>query len=231
MGASGAPDTIPPTPSARPPRRGLIGPFTGRQLGAVVGIVVLAAVGISLATAPIAPGGPGGPPIPGASPYIVGPETEGLTPGQTAPELEVARADGTLVRLTDLEGNVLRLADLRGRLVWVNFWASWCPPCQAETPVLREMDERYRDAGLTIVAIAVQETTVDDVRRYAERYELEFPIAFDTSADIFRLYRVFALPTQFFIGPDGRVLQVVNGPLSETAARDRIEAWLPAAGR
>ena len=123
-------------------------------------------------------------------------------------------------QLRDLDGNPVRLADLRGKLVWLNFWATWCPPCQAETPVLREMDERYRDQGLAIVAVAVQETTVDDVRAYAERYELDYPIAFDASADIFDLYRVFALPTQFFIGPDGRILEVVNGPLT----REAIEA-------
>jgi peroxiredoxin len=90
------------------------------------------------------------------------------------------------------------------------------------------MDERYRDRGLAIVGIAVQETTVDDVAAYAERYELGFPIAFDASADIFRLYRVFALPTQFFIGPDGRILDVVNGPLTEADAAARVEAALPA---
>ncbi len=224
-------DTAAAPAPGRPPRRGLIGPFTGRQLGTILLVVVVAAVGLSLATAPIAPGPDGSPPVPGSSPYIVGPEVEGLQPGATAPELEVTRDDGTVVRLTDLDGNVVRLADLRGRLVWVNFWASWCPPCQAETPVLREMDETYRDDGLTIVAIAVQETTIGDVRAYADRYELGFPIAFDASADIFRAYRVFALPTQFFIGPDGRVLQVVNGPLSQAAASQRIEAWLPAATR
>ena len=52
-------------------------------------------------------------------------------------------------------------------------------------------------------------------------------VAFDTSADIFRLYRVYALPTQFFIGPDGTILDVVNGPLSHEDAQARIEAWLP----
>jgi peroxiredoxin len=80
------------------------------------------------------------------------------------------------------------------------------------------MDERYRDQGLVIVAIAVQETTVDDVAAYAERYGLGYPIAFDASADIFDLYRVYALPTQVFIGPDGRITDVVNGPLTVDSA-------------
>ncbi len=135
--------------------------------------------------------------------------------------------DGTTVQLTDLDGKPVRLEDLRGKLVWLNFWATWCPPCQSETPVLRDMDEAYRDQGLAIVGIAVQETTPDDVRAYADRYELGYDIAFDASADIFDLYKVYALPTQFFIDPTGRILEVVNGPLTDDAARARVEAWLP----
>ena len=212
-------------------RRGLIGPFTGRQLLSILGIVVVGYAAIRLGTAPIA-AGPGGVPtaIPGATPFVVGPAVEGLRPGDLAPDLVVGSGAGGTVPLADLDGNPLRLSDLRGGLVWLNFWATWCPPCQAETPVLREMDEAYRDRGLTLVAVAVQETTVDDVRAYAARYELGYRIAFDASADVFRRYRVFALPTQVFIGPDGRILGVVNGPLDAAAARARINAWLPAAG-
>jgi thiol-disulfide isomerase/thioredoxin len=113
--------------------------------------------------------------------------------------------------------------------VWLNFWATWCPPCQSETPVLRDLDEAYGNQGLAIVGVAVQETTPDNVRAYADRYELGYEIAFDASADIFDLYRVYALPTQLFIDPDGRILEVVNGPLSHDAARARVEAWLPGA--
>jgi thiol-disulfide isomerase/thioredoxin len=218
--------------SAGPPpaRRTLVGPFTARQLATALGVVVVAAVVLTLATRPIAPGTGSGvaTPLPAATPFLVGAPVEGLRPGNAAPELAVTRDDGTAFQLTDLDGNPVRLEDLRGKLVWLNFWASWCPPCQGETPVLRALDERYRDQGLAIVGVAVQESTVDNVREYAERYELGYPIAFDASADIFHLYRVFALPTQFFVGPDGTMLDVVNGPLSERDAAERIEAWLPA---
>jgi thiol-disulfide isomerase/thioredoxin len=220
-----------PSPDARPEppasRRGLIGPFTGRQLATVVAVVVVAAVALSLATRPIAPGPGAVTALPAVTPFIVGPVTEGLRPGDAAPELEATRGDGSTVVLADLDGNPVRLADLRGRLVWINFWATWCPPCQSETPVLRDLAAEYRDAGLTIVGVAVQETTPDDVRAYAERYDLGYTIAFDASADIFHRYRVFALPTQFFVAPDGRILEVLNGPLTEATARARIEAWLP----
>ena len=214
-------------PDGRSRRRGLIGPFTGRQLLTVVAVIVVAAVGLSLATRPIAPGPGAATPIPAATPFIVGPATEGLRPGDQAPELEATRADGTVVGLTDLDGKPVRLADLRGKLVWLNFWATWCPPCQSETPVLRDMDTAYGAKGLAIVGVAVQETTVDDVRAYAQRYQLGYDIAFDASADIFRLYKVFALPTQFFIAPDGKILEVINGPLTDDTATQRVQAWLP----
>ena len=212
-----------------PPRRTLIGPFTARQLGSALLVVVVAAVVLTLATRPIAPGPGSGVPtaLPGATPFIVGQPTEGLRPGNAAPELAVTHGDGSTFQLTDLDGKPVRLADLRGKLVWLNFWASWCPPCQGETPVLRDISDAYRDKGLAVVGVAVQETTVDNVRAYAERYQLHYPIAFDTSADIFGLYKVFALPTQFFIAPDGTILEVVNGPLSQADAEARIKAWLP----
>lgn len=217
----------PPTPAAR---RGVIGPFTARQLLVVLVVVVAAAVVLFLATRPIAPaGGLGGLPtaLPGATPFLVGEARVGLQRGDLAPELEWTREDGSTGQLLDLDGNPVRLADLRGKLVLLNFWATWCPPCQAETPVLRELAEEYGDEGLEVVGVAVQETTPDDVRSYAERYQLPYPIAFDASADIFDLYRVYALPTQVFIGPDGRVLGVVNGPLDRESASLWLQGWLP----
>ena len=214
-------------PEPAPPRRTLVGPFTGRQLAGALGVVVVAAVVLTLVTRPIAPGRGAATPLPAATPFLVGEPTEGLRPGNAAPELAVTHEDGSAFQLQDLDGNPIRLEDLRGKLVWLNFWASWCPPCQGETPVLRDLDEAYGDKGLEIVGVAVQETTVDNVRDYAQRYELRYPIAFDTSADIFRLYKVYALPTQFFIGPDGTILDVVNGPLSHEDAQARIDAWLP----
>ena len=217
------------SPEPPPARRGFIGPFSRRQLLGILGVVVLAAAVLFVVTRPIAPGLDGGPPtaLPGATPFLVGQARTGLQPGDLAPELAWTRPDGTAGVLRDLVGNPVRLEDLRGKLVWLNFWASWCPPCQSETPVLRDMAERYTDRGLAIVGIAVQETTVDDVKAYADRYELPYPIAFDASADVFDMYKVFALPTQVFIGPDGRVLEVVNGPLTDASAGARMDAWLP----
>jgi peroxiredoxin len=209
-------------------RHGLIGPFGGRQLAILAVAVVAVAVGLVIVTTPLGSTTPIGPNDPRATQFIVGPSpSQGLRPGDIAPEFTVPLADGTTYQLTDLDGKPVRLADLRGKAVWINFWASWCPPCQAETPVIRDLAERYADRGLVVVGISVQETNVDDVRAYAERYQLGYTIAADLSGHIFRLYRLYGLPTQFFIGPEGAIRSVVLAPVTEAVAVAQIEAILP----
>ena len=210
-------------------RHGLVGPFSGRQLLAVFLVVVVAAIVLVGITTPL--GTTGATPLadPQATAFVIGPApAEGLKPGDVAPEFNVARDDGTTFQLTDLDGNPIRLSDLRGKGVWVNFWATWCPPCQQELPILRELQERYRDAGLEVVAVSVQETSPADVAAYAAKYQLPYTIGFDGSGDIFHRYKGYALPTHFFIGPDGVIRDVVYAPLTEAQAIPRIEAILPA---
>ena len=200
-----------------------IGPFSFGRLGGVFAVVVVAAVALFVLTRPITPSGPGGPTLPpGATPYLVGDAKEGLAPGDVAPELEWQDASGATQQLKDLDGNPVSLADLRGKVVLLNFWATWCPPCQGETPVLRELANTYGSRGLVVIGVAVQETTPDDVRAYARTYNLPYRIAFDATADIFNRYRIFALPTQVLVNADGRVVGVLNGPLT----LDGAAQWL-----
>jgi cytochrome c biogenesis protein CcmG/thiol:disulfide interchange protein DsbE len=210
-------------------RRGLVGPFSGRQLLVAFGAVVVSVVVLVGVTTPLGNTANGSGTInPLPTQYLIGPEPEeGLQPGDLAPEFEATLDDSSTYQLTDLDGAPIRLADLRGKAVWVNFWASWCPPCQQETPIIRDLADRYRDAGLVVVGIAVQETEPADIRAYAERYELDYTIGFDASGHVFRRYRVFGLPTQFFIRPDG-VIASVGKTVDEAAAVAAIEAILPA---
>ena len=205
-----------------------MGPFSGRQLVAAFGAVVVAVVVLVAVTTPLGNTANGPDTVdPRPTQFIIGPApAEGLQPGDLAPEFEATLDDGSIYQLTDLDGQPIRLADLRGKAVWINFWASWCPPCQQETPIIRETADRYRDAGLVVVGIAVQETEPADIRAYAERYNLDYTIGFDASGDIFRRYRVFGLPTQFFIRPDG-VIASVGKTVDEAGAVAAIEAILP----
>lgn len=208
-----------------------MGPFSGRQLAAAFAIVVLAGILLVAVTTPLGTIG-GAPSVvdPRATAFIIkAAPAEGLRPGDLAPEFELTQADGTTYQLSDLDGNPIRLADLRGKAVWVNFWATWCPPCQAELPVLRDLAERYADRGLVLVAISVQETQPSDVKAYSERYQLGYKIGFDGSGLIFDRYKSFALPTHFFIRPDGIIRAVEARPLIEAQAIPLIEAILPPA--
>jgi thiol-disulfide isomerase/thioredoxin len=207
----------------------MIGPFSGRQILLLVLAVAASAIVLAAVTTPLGTTGNGpGVVDPRATPFVfASPPAEGLRPGSLAPELEVPLEDGSTFQLTDLGGAPIRLDALRGKVVWINFWASWCPPCQQETPILRELDERYGDEGLEIIGISVQETSPNDIAAYAERYDLGYTIGFDASGHIFREYKVYALPTQFFIDTNGVIDTVINGPVELDGASALIESLLP----
>lgn len=131
------------------------------------------------------------------------------------------------ISATTTDGKPARLADLRGKAVWLNFWASWCPPCQSETPVLRDVADRYADRGLVVIGISVQETSAANVAAYAAKYQLDYTIAADVTGEIYRLYHPPGLPTSIFIGPEGAVHSFVLAPLSQSAAIAQVEAILP----
>ena len=210
-------------------RHGLIGPFSGRQILVGVLVVVLVAILGVVVTTPL--GNTATNPDltnPLATPFIIGEAPpEGLRAGQTAPEFTIDLGNGSTYQLRDLDGQPITLAALRGKVVWLNFFASWCPPCQQETPILRSLADTYGARGLAVVGISVQETTPADVSAYADRYRLRYTIGFDGSGDVLREYKVFALPTQFFVDVNGVIRQVVSGPVDEQGARALIESMLP----
>lgn len=209
----------------------MIGPFSGRQLVLALAAVLIAVVVLVGVTTPLGNTAGGRVPVdPKATAYIISsPPPIGLKVGESAPEFTVQNSDGSTYQLNDLAGDPVRLADLRGKAVWVNFWTTWCPPCQSEVPILRDVSERYRDRGLVLVAISVQETSPADVAAYAARYGLGYTIGFDGSGQIFRAYKGYGLPTQVFIDPNGVIAAIVGAPLDEAGAIAQIERILPAA--
>jgi peroxiredoxin len=214
--------------SHRRERRGIIGPFGGRQLLVAGGVVAVVAVLLVVVTTPLGAVNGGGPNAPQATQFVLDPSGQiGVRPGQIAPELAVTRPDGSTLQLSDLSGRPVRLAALRGKAVWLNFWASWCPPCQTETPVLRDIADRYRDRGLVVIGVSVQEASADNVAAYAAKYQLDYTIAADVTGEIYRLYRPPGLPTSIFIGPEGAVHSFVLAPLTESEATAQVEAVLP----
>ncbi|MFZ0790841.1 MAG: TlpA disulfide reductase family protein [Chromatiaceae bacterium] len=129
-------------------------------------------------------------------------------------------APAPALRLEDLDGNLHDLADLRGRLVLVNFWATWCPPCRREMPSLERLYQQLRDRGLTVLAVDVGEDS-DTVFAFTGQLDPapSFPLLLDAESRAVEDWGVKGLPTSFLIDPQGRVIfRAVGGTEFDHAA-------------
>jgi peroxiredoxin len=106
--------------------------------------------------------------------------------------------------LKAFDGSNVRLAEYRGDVVLVNFWASWCGPCLQEMPELEDLYQRYRDLGVTILAINVEEDD-SEARRFAAERQLSFPLLADGDNTVTKLLGVDAMPTTLLIDKDGEL--------------------------
>ena len=110
-----------------------------------------------------------------------------------------------------LDAGPLALGDLRGRVVVVNFWATWCLECRPEMPVLERLHRRFGEQGLTIVGVNAREDR-ETIRRYARDLGLSFPLVLDPGGTINGVYGVIGLPTTFVVARDGRAVAFAVGP-------------------
>jgi len=199
----------------------VIGPFTLRHLLIANTLIAIFALVLFALTQPLGASNTSGQADPGATFYGISAETQGLEIGQRAPDLLGTGDNGQQVRLTDLNGHPLSIASLKGHPVWINFWATWCPPCQRETPILRAAYKAHRADGLVLVGIDVQEEA-NDVRDYVTKYGLTYTIGMDVTGAIFRTYRVFGLPTHYFINRDGIIRDRVFGPVDQAGVEQKL---------
>jgi peroxiredoxin len=140
--------------------------------------------------------------------------------GFPAPDFTLQTADGT----------VLRLSDLRGQVVVLNFWATWCPPCRIEMPALQEVYVAYRERGLEVLAVNMQEGS-GQTSAFAAENGLTFPILFDPDGAVSSRYRVTSLPTTLFVDRKGVIREVaVGGPLSHAYLESQVAALLAEEG-
>jgi thiol-disulfide isomerase/thioredoxin len=113
----------------------------------------------------------------------------------------------------DLEGRTISSADFRGKVVLVNFWATWCPPCRAEIPDLIRLQEKYRDK-LIVVGISEDEIPPDEVKAFVAEQKMNYPVAMTTPA-LAKIFRgVSALPTTFVVDREGKLVQRHVGMLN-----------------
>lgn len=132
--------------------------------------------------------------------------------------------------LNDLAGKPVGLDDFRGRVVLVNFWATWCPPCIKEMPSMQRLHERLGKRGFTVLAVNMGETGAE-VNDFLKRVPVGFPILLDRDGAVLKSWKVFAFPTSYVIDPDGAIRLAVFGEVDWDAPEviAKIEALLPAA--
>jgi thiol-disulfide isomerase/thioredoxin len=114
------------------------------------------------------------------------------------------------MELSDLAGQPLRLADLRGRVVLLNFWATWCGPCREEMPALDTLARELGPRGLTVVGVNFKESK-PDVEAFSRQYELGFRILLDREGRLAQRYQVYALPVTLLVDRRGMVVGTVVG--------------------
>jgi len=140
---------------------------------------------------------------------------EGLGIGDLAPDFEIST----------LEGDTLRLSDLRGQIVILNFWATWCLPCQKEMPLLVDTYTQHGDKGVTVFAVNIGEEA-GVVRDFTEDFGMTFPVGLDADETVMQGYRLFGLPTTFFINRQGVIDYVVAGALRKSDYQRLVDTIL-----
>ena len=139
--------------------------------------------------------------------------------GREAPDFTVRTLDGTDVKLSDY----------RGRPVWINFWATWCPPCRAETPDIQEVYEGHESDGLVVLAISIGESP-STVEGYVKRTGTTFTVAVDQATSVAAQYRIVGIPTHFFVDRDGVLREWRIGSMSKKTMEKKVgEILAPAA--
>ena len=129
--------------------------------------------------------------------------------GDTAPRIGKPLADFTL---PDLQGRSVQLTALRGKVVFVNVWATWCPPCVEEMPTIQQLYERLHGQGLEILAVSLDNLGAQIVVPFMQSRRLSFPTLLDTKNLVQRLYRTTGVPESFVVDKGGILVEKVVGP-------------------
>ena len=128
--------------------------------------------------------------------------------------------------LRDVNGRTVRLSDYQGKVVLINFWATWCPPCRAEMPDLVKLQREHRQKGLQIIGITYPPEQKDRVRRFARSLKVNYPIILGTRQLKARFSSDETLPLTIVIDRDGKVSNIIVGILLREEFDEKIKPLL-----
>lgn len=140
--------------------------------------------------------------------------------GDQAPNFQLSQVNNN----NDLES--IRLSDLEGKGVMLNFWGTWCKPCEEEMPYMETLYPEYKEKGIEIVAVSLDSTEFV-IQPFIDKYDLTFPVVHDKTGEIKDLYKIGPIPSTFFINPEGEIVEVVNGALSLNRLEQSFQNILP----
>ena len=125
-----------------------------------------------------------------------------------------------------MNGEKHQLSDYKGKGVFLNFWGTWCKPCEREFPLMDKQYQVYKDQGLEILAVNIGESDFA-VQKFIDRKGLTFPVLIDDKKSVMETYKINPLPTTLLINPNGKIEKVITGEMSEEMIKDYMEQIIP----
>lgn len=129
-------------------------------------------------------------------------------------------------RLVSMGGEEIAMEDYKGKVVFINFWATWCAPCRLEIPDFISLQEEYGDRGFQVLGVALDEDGLEKVRSYAEEIGINYPIVFDDYTLANKLGGVFAMPSTYMIDANGIIRGRKIGYFPEEEMEEKLQTLL-----
>jgi peroxiredoxin len=128
--------------------------------------------------------------------------------------------------LTDLEGKTVHSADFKGKVVVLDFWATWCPPCRAEIPDFIVLENKYSDKGLAVIGVSVDQASLKTVKAFAEKNGINYPVVLADNKIVDAFGGIDGLPTTFIIDRNGNIVKQHLGFTPPTTIEKEVKALL-----
>jgi len=141
-------------------------------------------------------------------------------------ELVAVGSEAPDFTLVDLNGEKHKLSDYKGQGVFLNFWGTWCKPCEKEMPAMDRQYKVFKDQGVQTLAVNIAQTDFE-VQNFVDRYDLTFPVAIDKTKSVMTAYNVGRLPATVLIDSNGKVVKIITGEMTEGDIASYMELVKP----